>query len=362
MKIAMIGQKNVPSRIGGIEVVVTTLATKMADLGHEIFLYNRKVDDESSFSLNNKNIHIKQVFTIKGKGVAAFTSSFFATIASLKDKCDIYHYHAEGPALFCFIPKLFNKKVVVTIHGLDWKRKKWNNLANKIIKLGEKTAVKYADEIIVLTKSNQKYFKDIYSKDTIYIPNGIDEPNAIFDSNNNYLLFVGRIVPEKGIHYLIEAFNKVKDHPYLKDKYLYIVGKSSDSNDYYNNLKEITKDDERIKMLGFKQGNELTKLFSNAYLYILPSEIEGMPISLLEAMSYSNCCIVSDTEEFKEIVEDKAITFKCSNVDDLSNKLITDPQIISKYKENSKNYILNKYKWDDIVKSTLKTYENIINK
>ena len=207
------------------------------------------------------------------------------------------------------------KKVVqdLTSGGIDWQREKWQSgLGSKFIHQGEKNAAKYADEVIVLSKGVQDYFKETYGRETHFIPNGVNRPqireaSLITDKfglkKDSYILFLGRLVPEKGIRYLVEAFKNVKT-----DKKLVIAGGSSDTDSFMEELKELAKGDDRILFTGFVQGAMLDELYSNAYVYTLPSDLEGMPLSLLEAMSYGNCCLVSDIPECAEVVEDKAYT------------------------------------------------------
>ena len=194
MKIAMFGHKRIPSREGGVEVVVEELAARMVHKGHSVTCYNRsghhvggKEFDQEKVCIY-KGINIKKVFTIDKKGLAAVSASFVAALVVSMQDYDVVHIHAEGPAFMSFIPKIFNKRVIVTIHGLDHQRVKWGGLARWFIKQGEKNAVKYADEIIVLSKNVQKYFEDTYSRDTVYIPNGVNqvckiESNKIKDLN-----------------------------------------------------------------------------------------------------------------------------------------------------------------------------------
>ena len=199
----------------------------------------------------------------------------------------------------------------MTSAGIDWQREKWQSgLGSKFIHQGEKNAVKYADEVIVLSKGVQDYFKKTYDRETHFIPNGVNRPQIreaklITDKfglkKDSYILFLGRLVPEKGIRYLVEAFKNVKT-----DKKLVIAGGSSDTDSFMEELKELAKGDDRILFTGFVQGTMLDELYSNAYIYTLPSDLEGMPLSLLEAMSYGNCCLVSDISECAEVVEDKA--------------------------------------------------------
>lgn len=309
-------------------------------------------------------IRQKVVPTIEKKGLAAVSSSFFAALCSAFGRYDVVHIHAEGPAFFCWIPKLFGKRVISTIHGLDWDREKWRgSVASKFIRGGEKNAVKYADEIIVLSKDVQKYFLETYGRETHFIPNGVNRPEVreaklITDhfglEKDSYILFLGRLVPEKGIRYLVEAFKNVKT-----DKKLVIAGGSSDTDSFMEELKELAKGDDRILFTGFVQGAMLDELYSNAYIYTLPSDLEGMPLSLLEAMSYGNCCLVSDIPECAEVVEDKALIFKKSDVEDLREKLqeaCDHPEMVMKMKNQAADFICEKYNWDEVVKETMKLY------
>ena len=251
-------------------------------------------------------------------------------------------------------------KIIVTIHGLDWQRGKWGGFATKVLLKGERQAVKYADEIIVLSENNKNYFKDTYNRETTFIPNGVNKPvlkeaKLITGKYNlkkdDYVLFLARIVPEKGLHYLIEAWKNVKKE-ITTNKKLVIAGGASHSSDYYKKIQELVNDDNSIIMTGFVQGQELEELYSNAYLYVLPSDIEGMPMSLLEALSYGNTCLVSNIEENTSILNDNQYTFEKSNINDLTNKLINILKI--NLKTHTSQYI--KYDWDDVVKEVLKIY------
>ena len=369
MKIAMIGHKRIPSREGGVEIVVEELATRLVEMGHQVDVYNRKGNNVADKKIKTKKIKeykgakIITIPTINKKGIDALIYSFFASIVASFKKYDCIHYHAEGSCGMLWIPRLFKKRIVVTIHGLDWQRAKWGGFATKYIKFGEKMAVKYADEIIVLSKGVQKYFKDTYNRETKFIPNGVNiptirEPKIIKDKygleGNDYILFLARIVPEKGLHYLIDAYNQIET-----DKKIVIAGGASHTNDYFNEIQERVKDNKNIIMTGFVQGQELEELYSNCYLYCLPSDIEGMPLSLLEAMSYKCCCLTSDIDECSEVIEDKAVTFNKSNTDDLAKKLqklSDDEGLVKNYKSNAQSFILGKYNWNEIVKQTEKIY------
>lgn len=365
--VSMFGQKRL-SREGGIEIVVKELCTRMVQDGCQVTCYNRSGHHVSGAEYDKKTEYdgIRQKFvpTIEKKGLAAVSSSFFASLYSAFGKYDVVHIHAEGPAFFAWIPKVSGKRVVVTIHGIDWKREKWKSgFGSKFIRQGEKNAVKYADEIIVLSKGVQNYFMETYGRKTHFIPNGVNRPeireaNLIVDNfglkKDSYILFLGRLVPEKGIQYLVEAFKNVKTN-----KKLVIAGGSSDTDVFMEELKELAKDDARIIFTGFVQGVLLDELYSNAYIYTLPSDLEGMPLSLLEAMSYGNCCLVSDIPECTEVVENKALIFKKSDVDDLREKMqnaCDHPETVMKMKKQAADFICEKYNWDDVVKETMKLY------
>lgn len=367
LRVAMFGQKRL-SREGGIEIVVKELCTRMARDGCQVTCYNRSGHHVSGAEYDRKmeyeGICQKSVPTIERKGLAAVSSSAFAALYSALGKYDVVHIHAEGPAFFAWLPKLFGKRVVVTIHGIDWQREKWKaGFGSKFIRQGEKNAVRYADEIIVLSKGVQDYFRKTYGRKTCLIPNGVNrpelrEPEQIADkfnlSKDSYILFLGRLVPEKGIRYLIEAFKQVKT-----DKKLVIAGGSSDTDSFTRELKDLAKDDDRIIFTGFVQGNLLDELYSNSYIYTLPSDLEGMPLSLLEAMSYGNCCLVSDIPECAEVVEDKALIFKKSNVEDLREKLqdaCEHPENVMRLKKEAADFVCKKYDWDDVVEKTRKLY------
>ena len=370
-KIAMIGHKRIPSREGGVEIVVDELSTRMVKKGYQVDDYNRYGRHTAGRKFSQKRgkyyngIRLITIPTPKSSSLNAIVYSFLATIRALWGKYDVIHFHAEGPCTMLWIPKFFGIHVVATIHGLDWQRAKWGNLASRVLKIGEKIAAKYADEVIVLSHNMQDYFMKNYDRKTILIPNGIEAPikkevKIIREQygleKDEYILFLARIVPEKGLHYLIEAFKQIDT-----DKKLVIAGGSSHSYEYMDKIRTMTADDSRIVMTDFVHGRCLEELYSNAYLFVLPSDVEGMALSLLEAMSYGNCCVVSDIKENTEVVEDYAICFQKSNVSDLKEKLvqlINDSDLVKHYQELSEEFICRKYDWEQIVEETLQVYKS----
>lgn len=366
MKIAMFGHKRVPSRKGGVEIVVEELSTRMAAMGHDVTCYNR-----SSYHTRNgatetmyQGIRLKTVPTIDKKGLAAVTSSFFAAVKCAFSDAETVHIHAEGPAAMCWLPKLFRKRVIVTVHGLDWQREKWkSSFASRYIHLGERLIARYADEIIVLSENAQNYFRSTYGRETRFIPNGVTRPQNYLPEcivekfgldAGSYILFLGRLVPEKGIHYLIDAYKMLNT-----DKKLVIAGGTSDTDTYVQKLRKMACGNDNILFTGFVQGRVLEELYSNAYLYVLPTDLEGMSLSLLEAMSYGNCCVVSDIPECTEVVENYAAVFPQGNIcalRDTLQMLCDDPVARNAYREVSADFICEKYNWDTVTELTLALY------
>lgn len=371
LKIAMLGQKHVLSNEGGVEKVVREISTRLVRLGCDVTCYDRRTkhvmnSEENLSTLSEyEGVKIKSCITIDKKGLAAVSSSFFATLKILFSDVDVVHFHAEGPSAMIPIIKFFSKKkIIATIHGLDWKRDKWGTgFASRYIKFGEKMVAKYADEIIVLSDGVKKYFEETYNRDTHFIPNGVSRPEVLSSNiigskyslkKDDYFLFLGRIVPEKGIHYLIDAYNQISTN-----KKLVIAGGASDTDSYYEEVKRKAQNNKNIIFTGFVQDQELDELYSNAYVYVLPSDLEGMPLSLLEAMSYGNCCVTSDIEECVTVMEDCGITFKKGEIQDLSQvlqRLNDNVNLVKKTKSESTQFILKKYNWDDIVDRTLNLY------
>lgn len=365
LRIAFLGMKCMPALgQGGVEVVVEELSTRMAKLGHQVTCYNRSGKQGGKKGLTTyKGVRIVNVPTIDKRGLAAMSASTMAAIRAAFGPYDVVHFHAEGPCAMLWLPKLMGKRCIATIHGLDHQRAKWGKFASTYIMLGEKCAVRFADEVIVLSKGVQDYFQKTYGRKTRFIPNGVNRPK-LHEADlirkkyglekNGYILFLARLVPEKGLKYLIRAFRQVQT-----DKKLVIAGGTSDTDQFVKELKALAAGDDRILFTGFVRGQMLEELYSNAYLYTLPSDLEGMPLSLLEAMSYGNCCLVSDIAECTEIVEDKAMVFRRGDVEDLRKNLqvaCDQEELVQGYKKDAAEFICGKYDWDEVAAETVRLY------
>lgn len=367
MKIAMIGHKRVPFHEGGVEVVVEELSRRLAEKGHNVVVYNRWERGIPRVPRNYNGVTIKNIPTFKCSALNAFVYSFLAVFCALFGKYDVVHIHAEGPGAMTWLTRLFHIPSVVTIHGLDWQRSKWGRFASGYLKCAEKITARCADEIIVLSSGMEAYFKDVYGRDTCFIRNGVTagkvrEPDDILKfglKKNEYALFVGRIVPEKGIHYLIDAFKQVQT-----DKKLVIAGAVDRKNKYADEIYKAALGDRRIVMTGFVSGHVLEELYSNCSVFVLPSELEGMALSLLEALTYGAKCLVSDITENTGIADKYISFFNKGDVDDLRDKL--ECVLACDYPEETRRpqieFVRKTYSWEDSLYDTIKVYERAVKK
>ena len=354
----MIGAKRYPdSREGGIDIVVQKLSEELVKLGHQVTVLVRTKKGFNPPKEHN-GVNIKKIFTINTKLTDALIYSFFATKYAKKHDFDIVHFHAEGNTLFLKkLKKNNNKRIIVTIHGLDWKRGKFKGIGAKMLLKSEKVIVKYSDDIITLCENDNLYFQNKYGITTFLIPNGFEKkpyfwPNVIKSKYNlnydSYILFLARIVPEKGLHFLVDAYNRILDP---KPK-LVVAGGSSHSKKYYEEIKKKIGNNRNIILTGFVEGDELYELLGNTFLYVLPSTIEGMPLSLIEALSFDRICLCSDIDELKNINSKNIVYFKNQSVDDLQNKLTSI--IKNKPHFNHESLFLE---WKEVANKTINVYK-----
>ena len=374
MKVAMIGHKAIPSGKGGIEKALTSLCPRLVKLGADVTCYNRSSDKpESRYASEIKDgkfmgVKLKSAPTLKLRGIAAMLASYTAAVRAAFGNYDIVHFHAEGPCAAIWIPKLFGKRCAATVHGLDWQREKWGSgFASKYIKYGERNLVKYADEVIVLSESAKEYFEKTYSRKTVIIHNGTEKPvireadriTGLYGLHKyDYICVISRLTAEKGIHYLIDAFTKVHT-----GKKLVIAGDTSDTDDYVAFIKDKAKNNPDIIFTGFVTGEVLDELYSNAYAVCLPSDLEGMSLSLLEAFAYGNAVLCSDIPENTSVAGDKALYFEKGNTEDLSQKLkylCQNSEKAEHMRKDAAEYIFSKYSWDKTAEQTFNIYRGIL--
>lgn len=366
MKIAMIGLRGIPGKSGGVENVVENLAPLLVKLGHEVTVYCRKsYCDERPKSF--KGVKLKYLPSINTKFTESITHTFLSTSSTMFKKYDIVHYHAMGNGLFSAFPRLLGKKTVVTIHGLDWEREKWGCAAKTFLKLSEKGTCLFPNKIISVSSKIKDYYKEKYNKDIEFIPNGvtIQKPEELKNlkrfnlEKENYILFLSRLVPEKEIHTLINSFKKVKT-----TQKLVIAGDTTHTENYLKHLKELAKGDDRIIFTGPLYGKDKVEAFSNCSFFVLPSTIEGMPIVLLEAMSFAKCPLVSNIKENLDVIKDNGFSFKVRDEEDLKSKIefmLNHKAELKKKGEACKEVVKKEYNWDRIAEMHLKVYEEVLN-
>lgn len=393
MRIAVIGLRTIgPTALGGIESVIEQLSTRFVKSGHHVTVFVRAryaQDVGDSF----QGVHLKALPAIYTKHLEAISNTVVAILYVLRGY-DIVHINALGPALLSFVPRLFFRKVVVTVHGQDWKREKWGKFAKLVLRIGERAAVRFPQRTVVVSQTLKRYEEQKFGKEVTFIPNGVVLPAAqAVDLNNDlglqkgeFILFLGRLVPEKGCHILIKAFRQSKT-----DKKLVIAGAPSHSGDYADHLKDMARGDERIIFTGPLYAERKEAAYRNAYLFVLPSSIEGMAIVLLEAMSYGKCCLCSDIEENLEVIfpsvsceqaiasneqyvasdgqipiEDMFGTcFRSGDVDDLLRKidfLVRHPELVTRLGQLARQQVAERHNWDRIAEEYLAVFQNLLTK
>lgn len=364
MKIAYIVLKGMLG--GGIEKYTEELGSRLVKMGHEVVVYTTRHYGTKDGIY--KGMKVITVPSIKSKAFEKLSATAVATFYSIFEKnIDIFHFHAFGPSMFCLLPKILGKKVVVQGHGIEWQRSRWNIIGKTFLKMTEVPSVKLPHRVTVVSKVQQNYLKNKYNIDSIYIPTGVNQP-TIFKPKiirekyglcgGDYILFAARLVREKGAHYLIEAYNNLNT-----DVKLVIAGDAQHELKYKTDLIKLASKNKNVIFTGFVSGELLYELFSNCYLFVLPSEIEGLPIALLEAMSYGNCCLVSDIPENIEAINGLGYVFKNKNIEDLFQKLeflLENPEKVSWVKEQAKAYVLENYSWDNIAIKFEELYKEVL--
>jgi len=358
----MIGQKGVPATYGGIERHVEEIARRLVARGHEVDVFCRLyyTPADAAFHgvqlLRRPSIHTKHLDTA--------SHVVWSTLEAMSRRYDIVHFHALGPSVLAGLPRLSGARTVVTVHGLDWQREKWGRTASWVLKQCEGPAVRFPNRTIVVSKTLRDYFRDHHHRDTVFIPNGTNLLPArparkilqLGLTPGRYVLFVGRLVPEKGVHYLCEAFSQIDT-----DLKLALVGGASMSDDYVNLLRRYESD--RVRLLDYVFGEGLEELWSNAYLVVQPSTMEGLSIALLEAMSYGRCVLLSDIPENLEVAEDCAVSFRSKDVGDLRDKLemlIRRPDVVKQFEGRARGHIQQHYSWDKVAENTEIVYRELM--
>lgn len=362
MKIVVTGTRGIPNIQGGVETHCEELFPRISRLGFDVNLVRRSCYVTASDKLREFNgVKLSTLYAPHIKSLEALVHTFLAVLWAKKQKADIIHIHAIGPAIMAPFAKFLGLKVVFTHHGHDYNRAKWGCFAKFVLKMGERLGTYSANEVIVISDIIQKSLVEKYNrKNTHLIFNGVNTPVFAEQSDfikslglnpRMYVLTLGRLVEEKGFDFLIRAFCKIKEKNYR----LVIAGDSDHDTEYSKQLKELAKAND-VVLTGFVKGEKLQELFSHARLFVLPSYHEGLPICLLEAMSYRLPVLVSDIPANKQIRLPENRFFITGNEESLIERL--EQQL--HYNFEPVNYDLTPYNWDQIAMQTKTVYEQVL--
>lgn len=362
--VAMIGSRGVPANYGGVERYVEEVGARLAATGVQVAVYchRRYVTARGTF----RGMELRFAPAIRTKHLETISNTFLATLHALLKEEEIIHYHALGPSTLAWIPRMFGRKVVVTVQGLDWQRSKWGPIARGYLKLGEWTSALVPHRTIVVSRSLEQHYRRRYPKEVLYIPNGFDPPDRKRPDRikewgldkDGYLLFVGRLVPEKSCHVLLEAFARV-----LTEKRLVIAGRTSHERRYQMELMDRARGLQGVQFVGFAGKELLQELYSNAYLVVHPSQMEGLSIALLEALSYGNCLLVSDTPENQEALGGLGFTFRANDPADLARqmqRLLDWPEEVQGMRDRVRSHWSASKDWQGVTGETFRVYESLM--
>ncbi|RLC38058.1 glycosyl transferase family 1 [Candidatus Falkowbacteria bacterium] len=364
MDIIFIGQKGIPATTGGIERHVDNLAVQLAEKGHNVHVYTRSNYTDKNLK-KYKGVNLISLPSVSTKHLDAISHTFLACLDLIRRKADIIHFHSIGPSSLLWLAKLIkpNSKIIATFHSQCYYHQKWSLFARLYLKFGEYICCRFADKVITVSKTLKKYTKQKYKINSFYIPNGVysqkySTPKAIKKKwdfrKNSYIVLVSRLIRHKGIHYAIEAYNKIKTN-----KKLVIVGSGFHTDSYSDYLKSIAKNNKNIIFTGNQSGSTLRELFSNAYCFIQPSENEGLSIALLEAMSFGTPVLVSNIPENKEAIASTGYIFKNKDIGSLAKKLSfmlsNSAEVIRKGIEGKKR-VEKFYNWNNITDEIVELY------
>jgi glycosyltransferase involved in cell wall biosynthesis len=362
LRVAFIGGRGVVSKYSGIETYYEEVGKRLAQMGHEVTVYCRTYFTPAQAERNG--MRLVRLPTIRSKHLETLLHTILSTVHAMTQRYDVVHYHTLGPALFSFFPRLVRAKTAVTVQGLDWQRKKWRWFAAAVLRLGERASVQLPNGTMVVSQALQQRYRELHGIEAFYVPNGgvlrqRSAPRKILEwglDPQQYVLFLGRFSPEKGCHLLVEAFEQLDT-----DVKLVMAGASSYCDEYSRELRTHASD--RIRMLDWVSGETLDELLTNAMVFVLPSDMEGLSLALLDAMGAGLCVLTSDVPENREVVEGAGFMFQCGSTSDLANRLrflIANPAVREAAGRTAKRRIEEQYQWQKIAVDIEKAYFEIL--
>jgi glycosyltransferase involved in cell wall biosynthesis len=370
LRIAMIGQKGLPATFGGIEHHVEELGSRIAARGHEVTVFCRTNYGDGRRQ-HHRGMRLVELPTVGTKHLDAIVHSALATAVALRDDYDILHYHAIGPGALAALPRVASRaKVVLTLHGLDDERAKWGRLARLVLRTAGWVSAHAPNAIIAVSRDLQRHYREVRSRQTLYIPNGVSTQelgpaDPILDrfglQAGDYLLFVGRLVPEKAPDLLVRAFRQVPG-----DHRLVLVGGSSFTSSYTEQIRRLAAEDARVTLTGYLFGAELGALYRNAAAFVLPSLLEGLPLTLLEAAAYGTPIVASDIPPHVEVLGESRPGGRLVPVGDerqLAHQLaevLADREGERRGTAALRERVLQAYSWDAAAEATERVYRLVL--
>jgi glycosyltransferase involved in cell wall biosynthesis len=364
MRIAMIGLKALPPQYSGFETAADEIARRLVTLGHEVIVYNR-----AGLSTHEGNdyegVRLVTLPTINSKNLSSITHAFLCTLHVLFNRVDVVHYFTTGTTLFAPLPRFAGMKTVCSVDGTDWQRQKWGLLARVYLRVSERLAVLFCNDLIGDSADVVRYYRRKYGVKPVLSTYGIREKTRMGRkwlerfglSEREYVLFVGRLVPENNVHNLISGYERIES-----DKKLVIVGDDPWGKRYVRSLRRTR--DPRIIFTGGVYGEGYEELQQNAYLFVLPDEVGGTHPSLVEAMGFGNCVLVNDTASNLEAVADAGFSYSGAEGDrDLErqlDKLLKDPSLVQEYRRKARNHAQQTYRWEDVVAEHERLYQRLL--
>jgi glycosyltransferase involved in cell wall biosynthesis len=352
LRIALIGGRGVISKYSGIETYYEEIGKRLAEMGHDVTVYCRTYFSPAQAQHNG--MRLVRLPTIRSKHLETLLHTLLSTVHVIFGNSDIVHYHCLGPALFSFLPRWFGKKTAVTVQGLDWQRRKWGRIASAALRLGERAAIKLPDTTVVVSRTLQEYYRERYETEPLYVPNGTKlrqrrTAGRLLDwglTPDGYVLFLGRFSPEKNCDLLIQAFENIE-----APVKLVLAGGSSHTGDYVRELRE--HESSRILIMDWLSGEALDELLTHAMLLVLPSDLEGLSLVLLDAMGAGVPVLASDVPENCELVDDSGFTFRHGDREDLERMLrllISEPSIRKTAANKAREKVREHYLWNQVAK------------
>ena len=362
LRIAMLGMRGVPANYGGLETVAEEVGARMVDRGHDVTVYCRRGHGPSAL-LSHRGMERMVLPSVRQKHLDTPVHTTVSSMHALLRRSDVVHVFGVGNAPWLPLLRFAGKGTVISVDGMDWRRRKWGRLPRWWLERSSLLAIRRFDACITDSREVARYYRETYGREPHYIAHGVDaravEGTGALETyglrDRGYVLFVGRVTPEKGVHHLLDAFRGLP-----ADMQCVIVGDGSADRAYWRRLEERAAADSRIRLLGPVYGEATRELFAHAYAYVQPSEVEGTALSLVEAMGFGNCVIVSNIAENLETVGDAGISFDIARpVQSLRERLcevFASPAVVEERRAASLDHARREYSWTNVADAHERLY------